>query len=309
MLKRMDPDNTEALRAFLEGRMADSDPAILAQTAAILDAVRREGDKALFAYTKQFDQVELNSLQASEEEIDAACARADASLIADLQEAAANITAYHEQQKYQGYHMEKEDGVYLGQRVLPLARVGVYVPGGRAAYPSTVLMNVLPAKIAGVKEIIMVTPPDREGTIPPVIAAAAKVAGVTAIYKVGGGQTFRSVFGKPRINALPLAVFIVVKLPFAADFKTAKSLRRIVWRRTVRHKRHMRIYPFFEFKQKLTFGPSDVAAPEVVATNIGAALLKLHIAVVGIVGFKLARQSLKFTVFIDAPAIVFNTAA
>ena len=129
MLKRMDPDNTEALRAFLEGRMADSDPAILAQTAAILDAVRREGDKALFAYTKQFDQVELNSLQASEEEIDAACARADASLIADLQEAAANITAYHEQQKYQGYHMEKEDGVYLGQRVLPLARVGVYVPG------------------------------------------------------------------------------------------------------------------------------------------------------------------------------------
>lgn len=188
MLKRMDPDNTEALRAFLEGRMADSDPAILAQTAAILDAVRREGDKALFAYTKQFDQVELNSLQASEEEIDAACARADASLIANLQEAAANITAYHEQQKYQGYHMEKEDGVYLGQRVLPLARVGVYVPGGRAAYPSTVLMNVLPAKIAGVKEIIMVTPPDREGTIPPVIAAAAKVAGVTAIYKVGGAQ-------------------------------------------------------------------------------------------------------------------------
>ena len=84
--------------------------------------------------------------------------------------------------------MEKEDGVYLGQRVLPLARVGVYVPGGRAAYPSTVLMNVLPAKIAGVKEIIMVTPPDREGTIPPAIAAAAKVAGVTAIYKVGGAQ-------------------------------------------------------------------------------------------------------------------------
>ena len=130
-----------------------------------------------------------------------------------------------------------------------------------------------------------------------------------AVYKFGGGRTFRGVFGKPSGNALPLAVFIVVKFPLAADFKTAKSLRRKLWCITVRHKRHMRIYPFIEFKHKLTFCPSDVAAPEVVATDIGAALLKLHIAVRGVVGFKLARQSLKFTVFVDAPAIVFNTTA
>lgn len=188
MLKQIDSNNLEQLRTFLKGRMADADPVILNNTAQIIQNVKENGDAALFSYTKQFDHVSLSTLQASEEEIEEAFAQVDLALIQDLKEAAQNITYYHEQQKAKGYHLEKEAGVYLGQRVLPLARVGVYVPGGRAAYPSTVLMNVLPAKIAGVKEIVMVTPPDKEGKIAPVIAAAAKIAGVTSIYKVGGAQ-------------------------------------------------------------------------------------------------------------------------
>ncbi len=188
MLKQIDPNNLEELRAFLKGRMADADPVILNNTAKIIKNVKENGDAALYAYTEQFDHVVLNTLKASEEEIDEAYAQVDLSLIEDMKEAAQNITFYHEQQKASGYHLEKEDGVYLGQRVLPLAKVGVYVPGGRAAYPSTVLMNVLPAKIAGVKEIVMVTPPNKEGKIAPVIAAAAKIAGVTSIFKVGGAQ-------------------------------------------------------------------------------------------------------------------------
>ena len=165
MLKQIDPNNLEQLRAFLKGRMADADPVILNNTAKIIQNVKENGDAALYDYTEQFDHVVLQTLKASEEEIDEAFAQVDPALIQDLQEAAQNITYYHEQQKASGYHLEKEDGVYLGQRVLPLARVGVYVPGGRAAYPSTVLMNVLPAKIAGVKEIVMVTPPNKEGKI------------------------------------------------------------------------------------------------------------------------------------------------
>lgn len=188
MLKQMDPNNVEQLRTFLQGRMADADPQVFERTAKIIQDVKENGDAALFKYTEQFDHVALKNLKASEEELAEAFAKVDPGLIADLEEAAANITYYHEQQRMKGYHLDKEDGVYLGQRILPLARVGVYVPGGRAAYPSTVLMNVLPAKIAGVKEIVMVTPPDKEGKILPVIAAAAKIAGVTSIYKVGGAQ-------------------------------------------------------------------------------------------------------------------------
>lgn len=206
MLKRIDPNNIEELCSFLDGRMSDADPAILQRVSAILERVRNEGDEALFDYTKQFDQVEISELKVSEEEMAEALAKVDDSLLKDLQEAAENITAYHKLQLQEGYELKKETGVYLGQRIMPLARVGVYVPGGRAAYPSTVLMNVLPAKIAGVKDIVMVTPPDKEGRIAPVIAAAAKVAGVKAIYKVGGAQAVAAlVYGTqtiPRVDKI-----------------------------------------------------------------------------------------------------------
>ena len=154
----------------------------------IIEQVRTRKDDALLEYTEKFDHVKLDSLIMSEEEIEAVMSKVDASLIADLKEAAENIACYHEKQLQEGYEIQKEDGVYLGQRVIPLERVGVYVPGGRAAYPSTVLMNVIPAKIAGVKEIVMVTPPSADGSVDPVIAAAAHIAGVTRICKVGGAQ-------------------------------------------------------------------------------------------------------------------------
>ena len=187
-LNRIDNQDVKALSAYLESREAGVDQRMNAQVLDIIEQVCTRKDEALLAYTEKFDQVKLDSLVMSEAEIEAAMAGVDAALIADLKEAAANIACYHEKQLQEGYEIQKEEGVYLGQRVIPLERVGVYVPGGRAAYPSTVLMNVIPAKIAGVKEIVMVTPPSKYGSVNPVIAAAAHIAGVTRICKVGGAQ-------------------------------------------------------------------------------------------------------------------------
>ena len=187
-LNRIDNQDVKALSAYLESREAGVDQRMNAQVLDIIEQVCTRKDEALLAYTEKFDQVKLDSLVMSEAEIEAAMAGVDAALIADLKEAAANIACYHEKQFQEGYEIQKEEGVYLGQRVIPLERVGVYVPGGRAAYPSTVLMNVIPAKIAGVKEIVMVTPPSKDGSVNPVIAAAAHIAGVTRICKVGGAQ-------------------------------------------------------------------------------------------------------------------------
>ena len=187
-LNKIDSKDVQALSAYLESREAGVDQQMNAKVLDIIEQVRTRKDDALLEYTEKFDHVKLDSLIMSEEEIDAVMSKVDASLIADLKEAAENIACYHEKQLQEGYEIQKEDGVYLGQRVIPLERVGVYVPGGRAAYPSTVLMNVIPAKIAGVKEIVMVTPPSADGSVDPVIAAAAHIAGVTRICKVGGAQ-------------------------------------------------------------------------------------------------------------------------
>lgn len=157
--------------------MSDADPAILQRVSAILERVRNEGDEALFDYTKQFDQVEISELKVSEEEMAEALAKVDDSLLKDLQEAAENITAYHKLQLQEGYELKKKR-VFISDSASCRWHVWViYVPGGRAAYPSTVLMNVLPAKIAGVKDIVMVTPPDKEGRIAPVIAGCRKGCG------------------------------------------------------------------------------------------------------------------------------------
>ena len=202
-LNKIDSKDVQALSAYLESREAGVDQQMNAKVLDIIEQVRTRKDDALLEYTEKFDHVKLDSLIMSEEEIEAVMSKVDASLIADLKEAAENIACYHEKQLQEGYEIQKEDGVYLGQRVIPLERVGVYVPGGRAAYPSTVLMNVIPAKIAGVKEIVMVTPPSADGSVDPVIAAAAHIAGVTRICKVGGAQAVAALaYSIPRVDKI-----------------------------------------------------------------------------------------------------------
>jgi histidinol dehydrogenase len=154
----------------------------------ILDAVKREGDKALLTYTKEFDGVSLESLEVTKEEIDAAYSSLDEEMLEIIREAAENIREYHEKQKRQSWFFTREDGSMLGQKVTPLERVGVYVPGGTAAYPSSVLMGVIPAAVAGVTEIVLASPPGKDGKLPPAVLAAAHIAGVKRMFKVGGAQ-------------------------------------------------------------------------------------------------------------------------
>ncbi|PKM62350.1 MAG: histidinol dehydrogenase [Firmicutes bacterium HGW-Firmicutes-21] len=154
----------------------------------IISGVRIGGDSALIDFTKKFDKVKISNLRVTEQEIEAAYRDTDCEFISILKEAAENIRYFHNMQLKNGFESTEKDGIVLGQKITPLKRVGIYVPGGTASYPSTVLMNAIPAKIAGVEEIIMVTPPDKNGNIPPDILAAAYIAGVTVIYKVGGAQ-------------------------------------------------------------------------------------------------------------------------
>ncbi len=155
--------------------------------AAILSDVRQNGDAALFRYSKQFDNADLTVLEVSQEERKAALEQVDSTLLEILKQAADNIRAFHEKQKRQDFVITEKQGIVLGQKIIPLERAGVYVPGGTASYPSTVLMDTIPAKIAGVGEIIMVTPA-KDGKIKPVILAAAEIAGVDRIFRVGGAQ-------------------------------------------------------------------------------------------------------------------------
>jgi len=154
----------------------------------IIKNVRKFGDFALIDYTKKFDGVCLSSLRVTEKEIEEAFSSVDEKFIKILKKAAENITRFHAQQKRDGFKIENPDGTIMGQKIIPVDRAGLYVPGGTAAYPSTVLMDSIPAKIAGVDELIMVTPPDKSGKVNPVILAAAKIAGVDKIFKVGGAQ-------------------------------------------------------------------------------------------------------------------------
>ncbi|MBH8605052.1 histidinol dehydrogenase [Thermoactinomyces sp. CICC 10521] len=155
---------------------------------SIIKQVRQEGDAALLRLTKELDKADLVTLKVSEEEIDEAMGKVEPAFLEALHEAARRISAYHEKQKQNSWFSPELDGTILGQLIRPLERVGVYVPGGKAAYPSSVLMNVLPAKVAGVPERVMVTPPLPDGTVYAPTLAAARIAGVTSIYKVGGAQ-------------------------------------------------------------------------------------------------------------------------
>lgn len=157
----------------------------------ILRDIKLKGDRALFDYTSKFEGVnyeKIEDMMVSDEEIDRAYNSIPSTLLNAMRKSAENITKYHQKQLQNSWISFEEDGVMLGQRITPIARVGVYVPGGRASYPSSVLMNVIPAKIAGVEEIIMVTPPTSDGYINPTILAAAYLAGVDKIYKIGGAQ-------------------------------------------------------------------------------------------------------------------------
>ena len=156
----------------------------------ILSKVKTEGDKALFQYTKDFDKADINSsnVVVTQEEIDEAYNLVDKNLLNVIRKALVNIRSFHEKQKQYSWFDSKPDGTMLGQKVTALSRVGVYVPGGKSAYPSSVLMNVIPAKVAGVEEIIMCTPPGKDGKVYPTTLVAAKEAGVDVIYKVGGAQ-------------------------------------------------------------------------------------------------------------------------
>lgn len=158
--------------------------------AKILSRIKEEGDNALFAYTEEFDhaKIDKNNIRVTEEEIREAYEQIDSGLVDIIREAMENIRVYHEKQKQYSWFDSKSDGTILGQKVTPLQRVGVYVPGGKAAYPSSVLMNVIPAKVAGVDEIVMTTPPGRDGKVTPTTLVAAHEAGVDVIYKAGGAQ-------------------------------------------------------------------------------------------------------------------------
>ena len=156
--------------------------------ADIIETVRRDGDKALYEYTEKFDKAKLTSLQVTEAEIEEAVNEVPAEFIEILKKAAANISKFHEKQVRNSFIINDCDGIVMGQKIIPVDRAGLYVPGGTAAYPSTVLMDAIPAKIAGVKEITMVSPPSRDGKISPVILAAAKIAGIDKIFKIGGAQ-------------------------------------------------------------------------------------------------------------------------
>lgn len=186
---KLNDDSFGTILTNMLKRSPDSYPRQEAAVADILKNVRADGDKAVFAYTEKFDGAFINeeNFTVTQEEEKEAYEKVDPELIGVIRRAIVRIKAFHEQEKQKSWFMT-EDGIVLGQRVTPLQRVGVYVPGGKAAYPSSVLMNVIPAQVAGVPDIVMCTPPGKDGKVTPTTLVAAKEAGVGTIYKVGGAQ-------------------------------------------------------------------------------------------------------------------------
>jgi len=184
----------------------------------IVEDVRKNRDQALFAYTKKFDGADLDSsnIRVTEAEIQEAMSQVDPELLTVMKRAMKNIREYHEKQKQYSWFDSRPDGTLLGQKVTPLSSVGVYVPGGKAAYPSSVLMNIIPAEVAGVPRIVMVTPPDKNGKVNPVTLIAAHLAGATEMYKAGGAQAVAALaFGTesiPRVNKIvgPGNIFVAL---------------------------------------------------------------------------------------------------
>lgn len=184
----------------------------------ILAHVKEEKDQAVFAYTKKFDHADItaDNIKVTEEEIEEAYKEVDPKLVEIIRKALLNIRTYHEKQRQYSWFDSKPDGTILGQKITALSSVGVYVPGGKAAYPSSVLMNIIPAEVAGVEKIVMVTPPGRDGKVNPVTLTAAHLAGATEVYKVGGAQAIAALaFGTesiPRVNKIvgPGNIFVAL---------------------------------------------------------------------------------------------------
>ncbi len=189
-IQKLNSDTKKNLLEDLLKRSPNNYGQYEASVKEILDKVKEEKDAAVFAYTAKFDGAELtaNTIEVTDAEIEEAYAQVDDTLLTVIRKAKDNIESYHAKQRQNSWFDSKPDGTILGQKITPLHRVGVYVPGGKAVYPSSVLMNVMPAKVAGVDEIIMVTPPGKNGKVSPNTLVAAKEAGVNKIYKVGGAQ-------------------------------------------------------------------------------------------------------------------------
>lgn len=203
MLQALNKNDSQTLMKYVSERTQEISSDILIKVTEIIDQVREQGDDALYEFTKKFDQIDLPSLKVSEEEMEQAIRQCDPDFMEAMKQAKENIEFYHQAQKQNSFLLQKELNIYLGQRVIPLDSVGIYVPGGRAQYPSSVLMNAIPAHVAGVKRIVMVTPPNKQGTIHPNIAFAAKLAGITEIYKVGGAQAIAALaYGTGTIRAV-----------------------------------------------------------------------------------------------------------
>lgn len=184
----------------------------------IVEAVQKQRDEALFRYTREFDKAHINAanIRVTDKEIQEALAQVDPSLVTVMKRAMKNIREYHEKQRQYSWFDSKPDGTILGQKITALASVGVYVPGGKAAYPSSVLMNIIPAAVAGVERIVMVTPPGRDGKVNPATLIAAHLAGATEVYKAGGAQAIAALaFGTesvPRVNKIvgPGNIFVAL---------------------------------------------------------------------------------------------------
>jgi histidinol dehydrogenase len=199
MMKIVKVNDTVSIKRSVESGTSEQEAVVK----AIISKVRKQGDKALRDYTEKFDRVQLSNFSVSEDEITAAYEQVDDTFISIIQESAENIRIFHEKQLRPSWMTTEENGTILGQKITPLDSVGVYVPGGTAAYPSSVLMNVIPAKVAGVKRIVMVSPPDQTGNLPAAVLVAAKEAGVEEIYKVGGSQAIAALaYGTESIAAV-----------------------------------------------------------------------------------------------------------
>ena len=215
---RLTKESTKDILENLLKRSPNNYGKFEAAVADILANVKEKGDEALFSYTKEFDKVEVTpeTIRVTEAEIEEAYKAVDASLLEVIRKALVNIRSYHEKQRQNSWFTSTENGTMLGQKVTPLNRVGVYVPGGKAVYPSSVLMNIVPAKVAGVPHIVMSTPPGKDGKVNPSTLVAAKEAGADEIYKVGGAQAIGALAygtaGIPKVDKIvgPGNIFVAL---------------------------------------------------------------------------------------------------
>lgn len=231
IVKLTEQTKKDLLRDLLQ-RSPQSYGSYEAVVAEIVEAVRKDGDKAVFSYTEQFDHFSLSAdnIKVTREEIEQAYRELPADLVAVYKKSAQNIRVFHEKQLRSSWFDSRPDGTILGQRMIPIERAGVYVPGGKAAYPSSVLMNVIPARVAGVDQIIMTTPCNREGKVNPGTLVAADIAGVDGIYKVGGAQAIAAMaFGTqsiPKVDKItgPGNIFVALAKKAVYGFVSIDSI-------------------------------------------------------------------------------------